>query len=266
MRNIACIIARTNSTRLPQKVLADVNGRKLIEHIIDRVKLVNGIDEIYIATSKDPNDRILEEIAKAKGIKVYFGDENSVIDRMLDIAEIEDAANVIRITSDNIFTDQEILESTLIAHNKFNMEYTRAEFLSIGTTAEVIDVQALKRCYQMIDPNKSEYLFYYIFDPANFRTLVLIPSDKELWQEYTSLTVDTELDLYRTKFIYDHIEELNPTYREIVQLHKRVTIPYFEIDKTSRIKLPDRDNMDYQSFRKIINQRIEQSKKVDLVL
>ena len=51
MKNIICIVARTNSTRLPQKVLKKIGDRMLIEHLIDRMKLSVEFDEIYICTS-----------------------------------------------------------------------------------------------------------------------------------------------------------------------------------------------------------------------
>lgn len=262
MKTVACIIARTNSTRLPKKVLLDINGKRMIDHIIDRIKSVKGIDTIYIATSIHPDDKILGDVASENGIKVYYGSENSVIDRMLEIAEIENASNVIRITGDNVFTDPEILELVLKHHRESMSEYSRAEYLPIGTTGEVIDVKALKRCYNSIDPNKSEYLFYYIFDPDKYKTLVLIPKSKSFQKVYASLTVDTPNDFERTKFIFDNIQSKLIKYRDIINLSKDLVIPNFNIDKDLSIKLPDIATMSYGNFREIINERIEKSKKV----
>ena len=44
----AIIQARTNSTRLPNKVLADIGDIPLLRFLIDRVKKCHEIDEIYI--------------------------------------------------------------------------------------------------------------------------------------------------------------------------------------------------------------------------
>lgn len=262
MKTVACIIARTNSTRLPKKVLLDINGKKLLEHIIDRVKKVKGIDVIYIATSNHPDDKVLGEIADKNGIKIHYGSETSVIDRMLEIAEIEKAKNVIRITGDNIFTDSEILEATLSAHNKSNAEYSRAEKLPIGTTGEVIDLEALKRCYTSIDPDKSEYLFYYIFDPDKYKTLVLLPKNEDLIKEFASLTVDTPQDFERTKFIFENVDKDLILYSDIIDLNKKMTIPNFLINKQTQIKLPDNAAVEYGEFRELLETRIDKSIKV----
>jgi spore coat polysaccharide biosynthesis protein SpsF len=259
MKTVACIIARTNSTRLPQKVLLEVKGRRVIEHIIDRIKEVRDIDDIYIATSTHPDDKILGEIASQNNIKIHFGSETSVIDRMLEIGEKEKAKNLIRITGDNVFTDPEILEMTLTAHNDSKAEYSRAEKIPIGTTAEVIDLDALKRCYSSIDPEKSEYLFYYIFDPTKYKTLVMLPKYDNFIKEYASLTVDTPNDMARTEFIFDNIDSKLILYRDIVELSHDKKIPFYEISKDAKIKLPDIDGIEYGAFRNLLDERIDKS-------
>lgn len=259
MGTVACIIARTNSTRLPRKVLLEINGRRVIEHIIDRIKEVKDIDEIYIATSTHPDDKILGEIATQNNIKIHYGSETSVIDRMLEISEKENAKSLIRITGDNIFTDPEILEMTLTAHIESKAEYSRAEKLPIGTTAEVIDVEALKRCYSSIDPEKSEYLFYYIFDPTKYKTLVMLPNHNSYIKEYASLTIDTPSDMERTKYIFDNIDSKIILYKDIVELSLNNKIPFYDINEDAKIKLPENESIEYGDFRKLLDKRIDQS-------
>ena len=77
--NIICIVARTNSTRLPKKVLKKIGNQKMIEHLIDRMKLSNKFNAIYLCTSKHPDDIILIEIAENKGINYVAGSELAVI-------------------------------------------------------------------------------------------------------------------------------------------------------------------------------------------
>ena len=49
-KTVACIIARTVSTRLPLKVLRMVDGKlSMLDFIIQRLKKVNNIDAIYLA-------------------------------------------------------------------------------------------------------------------------------------------------------------------------------------------------------------------------
>ena len=50
MKIIAIIPARLASTRFPNKPLAQILGKSMIQHIVERVKLCNEIDEVVVAT------------------------------------------------------------------------------------------------------------------------------------------------------------------------------------------------------------------------
>lgn len=235
---VCCIVARTNSTRLPHKVLREVSGRRMIEHIIDRMKKVNDVSEVYIATSSHPDDRILSEIASENSVKAYQGSELSVIDRLLDIAEIESADFVIRVTGDNIYTDSRLLELLIQKVVQMNADYGRVEGAPIGVTAEVMRVSALKQCLSFMEPEHSEYLMLYMFDPDRFKTVVIDVSE---WvPAFSSLTVDTPEDWERTRFIQSRIGGENAiTLSDIVNLSKISEIPHFFLDSEAPVKLPN---------------------------
>lgn len=262
MKTVACIIARTNSKRLPQKVLKKIGNKSMIEYIIDNVKKVKGIDSIYICTSNLKEDKILKEVAEKNNIKFYAGSETAVIERMLDVAEVEKADNVIRITGDNIFTDSDYLEKMLKGHIKNGVDYTRTEYLSIGVTAEVIKVTALKDCYKNIAPDKSEYLFLYMFNPEKYKCLVLIPDEKYKYP-YSTLTVDTEKDWERTRFIIEHLEN-DYSYKKIIELNSKLEIPNFLIEDDINIKLPDNKVISYKKFREELEIKIMKSKILNI--
>lgn len=60
MKKIYCFIpARLKSTRLPNKMLLDVNKKKLINHVYDQCKKNKFFNEVYIATC----DKILADLA-----------------------------------------------------------------------------------------------------------------------------------------------------------------------------------------------------------
>ena len=265
MKTVGCIIARTVSTRLPKKVLREIKGKKLIEYIIEKMKYVPNLDDIYLCTSVDDGDKVLLDIAEENGIKGYAGSRDSVIDRMLDVAEIAHADNVVRITGDNVFTDEFFLERMIEEQNKDPLiDYTRTEYLPIGVTAEVIKVNALKKCYEMRDPNKSQYLLLYMFDPEKYNCQVLVP-EEALSVEFCSLTVDTPADFERTTFLIDQLyKDCRIYYDDIIGLTKNVEIPYFKIDKNATVKMPDNKTITYGQFRNKMKARIDKAKKIIL--
>lgn len=264
MDTVACIIARTKSTRLPGKAVKEIHGKPLVGYIIEKLKYVSNLDEIYMCTSNMKGDELLLEIAKQYGIKSFAGHPESPITRMLEVAEIEGAKNVVRVTGDNVFTDEIYLEKMIKEHKKRDAEYTRTEYLSLGVTSEVIRVDALKKCLGNINPNKSEYLMLFIFDPENYECQVLIPEEKNNG-EYTSLTVDTHEDFNRTEFILKKLYRNGRIfYDDIIALDKKNPIPNFKIEMKMPIRLPDNKTIPYHVFRSIMKERIEKSRKITL--
>ena len=60
MRIGSIIEARMSSTRLPGKVLLKVKNKTILDHLVKRIKLVNKINKIIVATTKNETDGILE--------------------------------------------------------------------------------------------------------------------------------------------------------------------------------------------------------------
>ncbi len=219
----------------------------MVEHIIDRLKGVSGLDSIYIATSTHPDDQVLLAIAEHNNIEAYAGSELSVIDRLLDIAKIEEADYVVRVTGDNIYTDTRLLELLIKKAVSNDADYARVEGAPIGVTAEVMKVTALQHCLKNIDPELSEYLMLYMFDPDRYKTVVLDVSD---WvPSFTSLTVDTPEDWERTEFI-ESAGQANTlvSLNDIVELSKYQKIPAFRLNKHAEVKLPHGKVMTLESF------------------
>ena len=63
------ITGRMKSTRLKKKLTLEILDREIIAHMIDRAKLYFNTSDIVIATSNNPQDTILAEIAKRENIK-----------------------------------------------------------------------------------------------------------------------------------------------------------------------------------------------------
>ena len=81
-KKITCIIqARTESQRLENKVLEEIEGMPMISHIIKRVKLGKKIQQIILATTDKEQDKVLLKIAKEYKIIGFAGNEKDVLAR-----------------------------------------------------------------------------------------------------------------------------------------------------------------------------------------
>ena len=65
---VAIIQARMGSTRLPGKVLMDLNGIPMLQYQVDRVVKSKIIDQVVVATSTSPQDDEIATFCKKNNI------------------------------------------------------------------------------------------------------------------------------------------------------------------------------------------------------
>ena len=70
MKIVACIEARYSSTRLPGKMLVDIEGEPLLSRVINRVKKSKKINDVIIATSTNTADEKIINLAKKKKLTI----------------------------------------------------------------------------------------------------------------------------------------------------------------------------------------------------
>ena len=78
MKVVATIEARMRSSRLPGKVLRRVVGKPMLELLIERLLRARRIDEIVVATTDNPADDAIEELAQRLGVGCFRGSEEDV--------------------------------------------------------------------------------------------------------------------------------------------------------------------------------------------
>ena len=100
-RTIAVIQARMGSSRLPGKILEPLHDDvSLLAYQCRRLRRIEGVDELVIATTQARRDDVIAALAKAEGIRVCRGSEHDVLSRFVLAADMTLADTVVRITSE----------------------------------------------------------------------------------------------------------------------------------------------------------------------
>ena len=123
--------ARTNSTRLPNKVLLKILNKELILHFIDRIVAADAVDHMIIATTLNYEDDIIVRLVENynKKVTVFRGSEKDVLDRYYKAAldyikkENNSQIDIIRITSDCPLIDPAIINLHIREYNKRKVDY-----------------------------------------------------------------------------------------------------------------------------------------------
>jgi spore coat polysaccharide biosynthesis protein SpsF len=122
LKRVAILQARTNSSRLPGKVLLPINGIPLV--VLAAQRASNTGIEVVVATSKETTDDALADLLSLHGIKYYRGSLDNTLDRIVSaLGKYDDNCLVFRLTADNIFPDGSILDEMEVDFNMRGLDY-----------------------------------------------------------------------------------------------------------------------------------------------
>jgi len=245
-KQLVLIAVRLKSSRLKKKALAELSGRPLILCLFQRLNERIPSENIVLCTSKHSQDDELCTLAKNNSIQFFRGSELDVAQRFIDAANEYGAETIVRVTGDNPLTDPEIILSMLKSHNENKSEYTYVSSLPIGTSAEVIDVAALKRSKrEWTDPNSSEYMTYMLQRADKIKQNEFTVECQALNRPELRLTVDTPKDYHCMNLIYEHFIGFLPGLIEIIEfLDSSPKIKQVE-SRENLVSLPDHIDCSY---------------------
>lgn len=210
-KKIVCIIqARTGSSRLPNKIFLDLEGKKVLGRVIERVRDSKLINKIVIASPDKQEDDVIEEYVKENypEVGIYRGSENDVLDRYYKAAEKFKADIVIRITSDCPLMDAVVIDKVIQSFLDKDVDYASNVLVERnyprGLDIEVFSFKALERIWQeaMDDDDREHVTLYLRKHPEIFSTYSVL-NGKD-YSEYR-LTLDQEEDYKLISLIYKRL-------------------------------------------------------------
>lgn len=219
-RNVVAVIqARMGSSRLPGKVLIEIEGKPILCHDIDRVSDAVTVDHIVIATTLKPNDDTIVAAIKGYSPKIssYRGSEDDVLDRYYQAAKSAKADVIVRVTSDCPLIDPDILDRVVrLLLDDPSLDYAsnvlgRLTFPR-GLDVQAITMPALERIWKAAtEAEDREHVTLYIRKhPEEFHT-AKIQNETDLSTH--RWTVDEEDDLRLVKELYRRLYPTKPNFR-----------------------------------------------------
>jgi spore coat polysaccharide biosynthesis protein SpsF len=195
----AIIEARMTSSRLPGKVLADINGRPSLAAQVERLACVSELDRIVIATTTNSTDDPIEELARRLGVGVWRGSEDDVLQRVLDAAEHHALDVIVEVTGDCPLTDPAIVSRVIRTFRESVKDYASnilTRTYPIGMDVQVFTTRVLADvARRTIDPVDREHVSLYIYRHPELYSLVNVPAPEDEQRPALRLTLDTPQDL-----------------------------------------------------------------------
>ncbi|MCJ8319998.1 MAG: glycosyltransferase family protein [Colwellia sp.] len=166
MQVLIILQARSNSTRLPKKVLKPILGKAMLAHQIARIQQATRFDQLLVATSALNDDNEIETLCQNLNIPCYRGSLNDVLDRYYQASKQYGAQNIVRITGDCPLIDSDIIDQIIDMHIGSDCDYTsnvEPPTLPDGLDVEVFTFKALERTWlEGIKPSEREHVTSFI--------------------------------------------------------------------------------------------------------
>lgn len=204
--------------------MLDLCGKTVLGHIIERVKKVENIDEIVVATTTKEDDILIVEETLKYGVKVFRGSEEDVLSRYYYAAKENEADVVVRITSDCPLIDPEVTQKTIdyYLRNKDNFDYvsnTLERTFPRGLDTEVFSFKQLEVAYSKAkEKYQREHVTPFIYENSNniFYYKNDIDYSKYRW------TLDTKEDFELISKIYEELykEQHDFYFKDIIELFR----------------------------------------------
>ncbi len=216
----AFLQARTDSTRLPGKVLKNILGKPMIIHELERVSRSKMIDDLILLTSIEKSDDTLSNIVSDSEFKIYRGSKNDVLDRFYNCGvslKLNDRDVIVRLTGDCPLHDPALIDILVESFLEKKSDYMANCLNPIypdGLDAEVFTFEALKNAHEHASkPSEREHVTPFIKNSGLFNIQQLeAPPVHPGWR----LTVDEPADFLVINKIYEHFKCNTFTFQEMI--------------------------------------------------
>lgn len=232
---IAVVQARFSSGRLPGKVVKLIGARPMISWVVDRVKMVDGIDEVIVATSDHYSDDPIAAICKENNIDFFRGSLENVAKRFCDLINYRSIDTLVRICGDSPLIHPSVLKKAielyepkgpLVVTNLYPKTFPK------GQSVEILNCNHFLKCYGKFNcQNDFEHV-----TPAVYRVTDIENIKNFSWSSdfsATQLSVDTQCDFDFVTEIHKNNPDLNYSLEEMVRM--RYCFENKEIDPAHRV-------------------------------
>ncbi len=206
------VICRMKSTRLKNKALLKLGNKETIVHVIDKCLEINGVNQVFLATSYLKEDLPLVKFLKKKykkRIKYILGDPDDVLQRMIVGCNKYSLDTAIRVTGDCPVISPEIIEFLIKNHIKNNSDMTCANNFAVGTAGEIYSAGSLEHILLKTKKARySEYLPFYYFNNEKYFKITKCHLPKKFIGKYR-LTIDYNEDFVFFNKLFEKLNLMN---------------------------------------------------------
>lgn len=221
MKIVGIVQARLGSTRLPRKVLADIAGKTMLEHVLERLRAASSVDMVIVAAPHRDVDE-LRAVVGFDSVCTTAAPEDDLVARHAIVARAYDADAIVRVPSDNPCVDPEQVDRMVrhfIAHPSDEHLFSNIQPLSRNKYADGFGCEVYSRkLLEWMDanipvpfagqrkrgvpgPGDREHPHRHFIRVGKIRTIVAPPDARDMMLRFD---VNTKEDLAFVRDVFRH--------------------------------------------------------------
>ena len=193
METIGVIPARFGSTRFEGKVLKDLCGKPVIQHVYERAKKAKMLDDLIVAAD---DDRIIKAVEKFGGKAIFTSKSHTTgTDRLTEVVNGIDVKIVVNIQGDEPLINPMVIDDLVRAMQDdpevsmatvVKKSYSIEEFRSPDVVKAIVNEKNFAIYFSrspiptLLNPSLNEHFFYkhigiYAFNKDSLTTFKKLP-------------------------------------------------------------------------------------------
>jgi len=213
---VGIVQARTTSTRLPGKVLIDLEGEPMVLRQLERVARAASLDLIVVATSEDPSDDALAVAIAEAGYDLVRGSLDDVLARFVQVIDEYQPDVVVRMTADCPLICPSVIDGVVVAFHSSDDDYlsnTMDPTYPDGLDVEVTLANVLREVNRNThDADEREHVTLGIYrHPERYRVANFV-DPTGISNAHLRWTVDTAEDLEFVCSVYRELLPVRPEF------------------------------------------------------
>lgn len=209
---------REKATRLPGKVLKPLGDGNVTQFLLRRLSACRRADKIILATSWDPRDAVLSQIAEQEGIAAFKGNADDKLLRYRDACRAFNLDFAVVVDGDDPFVSTEHVDRLIERFDMSPVDYVTFDNLPLGATGFGLSATALERVCSNRPEANTEIWGRLFLDDARFNCVTLQETDPTLARPDVRMTLDYEADYRFFVATVDGLKKLGsePTFPAIM--------------------------------------------------
>lgn len=213
-----------SSSRLPGKMMMDVDGRPMLKRLIDRLTRASGLDRVAVATSVEASDDAIADWCAVEGIACVRGPLTDVAQRYHEAAGQLGVDAFVRINGDSPLIDPAVVKRAVALFRLGGADLvTNVQIRSFpkGQSVEVVDFARFAAVLPDFDAKDDrEHVTRYFYRRPDLFRIVNFTSAAAASDVQMSVDTAADLDLVRRIIAAMGGGEAEFGWRELLALRK----------------------------------------------